>query len=53
MSIENIVQSFSGYKTIIVGIAMIIVGMYNSDNALTLQGLGLIALRLGIAKIDK
>ena len=48
----DIVQKIDGYKTIIVGAAMIITGLYNGDNNLILQGFGLIALRLGIGKIE-
>lgn len=48
----DILQKIDGYKTIIVGAAMIITGLYNGDNNLILQGFGLITLRLGIGKIE-
>ena len=48
----DILKKIDGYKTIIVGAAMIIVGIYNGDNNLILQGFGLITLRLGIGKIE-
>lgn len=41
----------SGYKTYIVGAAMIILGIYNSDMKMVMEGLGLITLRQGIAKM--
>lgn len=49
---ENVIKIIDGYKTIIIGIAMIIVGIYNGDNNLILQGFGLITLRLGVGKIE-
>ena len=48
----DIFKKIDGYKTIIVGAAMIITGLYNGDNNLILQGFGLITLRLGIGKIE-
>lgn len=48
----DILQKIDGYKTIIVGAAMIIVGIYNGDNNFILEGFGLIMLRLGIGKIE-
>lgn len=49
---ENVIKIIDGYKTIIVGMAMIIVGIYSGDNNLILQGFGLITLRLGVGKIE-
>lgn len=49
---ENVIKIIDGYKTIIVGMAIIIVGIYNGDNNLILQGFGLITLRLGVGKIE-
>ena len=48
----DILQKIDGYKTILVGVAMIITGIYTGDNNLILQGFGLITLRLGIGKIE-
>lgn len=46
----NIVKFFSGKKTYIVGLLMIALGYLQGNNDMILQGCGLIALRLGIAK---
>tara|TARA_R110000868_G_scaffold273093_1_gene532319 strand:+ start:184 stop:327 length:144 start_codon:yes stop_codon:yes gene_type:complete len=45
---KNFIGFFAGKKTFIVGGLMIILGIINSDNALVLQGLGMITLRLGM-----
>lgn len=41
-------ELLKGYKTYAIGILMIGVGIYTTDNVLVLQGLGLITLRAGI-----
>jgi len=52
MSTSNLLFGWiSGWKTYIVGIAMIILGFYNNNYELVMEGLGLMALRAGIAKI--
>lgn len=48
----DVIKHIDGYKTIIIGIAIVVAGLYNGDNALILQGVGLITLRLGIKKIE-
>ena len=52
-AITNLINHTDGYKTIAIAIMMIMVGGYNQDNELVLQGFGLIFLRLGIKKIEK
>ena len=42
----------SGYKTYIVGALMIALGLLTGDNTLVLEGIGLMTLRGGIAKIN-
>lgn len=49
----NILNFLSGKKTYIVGALTIILGLLNGDNALVLQGLSVITLRSGIAKISQ
>jgi len=47
----NPIWFLQGYKTYIVGIALIIVGLYKQDMQVMLEGLGLITLRAGVSKI--
>mgnify|MGYP001567045478 CR=1 FL=1 len=47
----NPLSFLSGYKTYLVGIAMIILGYYNSDSQMLMEGIAVITLRQGIAKI--
>jgi hypothetical protein len=42
-----------GYKSYIVGLAMIVLGFYNGDYQLILEGMGMMALRAGIAKMSQ
>jgi hypothetical protein len=51
------IDKLSGYKTYIVGLAMIIYGLYlmahgqsEQGNKLIMEGLGLMALRAGVKK---
>ncbi len=44
-------ELLQGSKTYIIGGAMIIVGIYNQDIEMILQGVGLMTLRAGVAKI--
>ena len=45
------IQFLSGKKTYIVGALTIILGLLTGDNAMVLQGLSVITLRAGIAKV--
>ena len=47
----NVLDYLKGWKTYIVGAAMIIVGLYQSNIELVLDGFGLMALRAGVAKV--
>lgn len=49
----SIINFFSGKKTYIIGILMIILGILQKNNDMILQGLGLLALRAGVAKMGK
>jgi len=49
--IKKIVTLLNGKKTYIIGVAMIIVGVYKGDNQMILEGLGLCTLRAGISKM--
>jgi len=49
----NIIEILKGRKTYIVGILMVILGLLNGDNQMVLEGLGLITLRAGVAKLEK
>lgn len=49
--ISSIFSFFSGKKTYIIGILMIALGYLQANNDMILQGLGLITLRAGIAKL--
>lgn len=50
--VNTIISFLSGKKTIIVGLLTIALGLLNGDNALVLQGLSVITLRAGIAKLQ-
>ena len=43
----------SGKKSYIIGVAMILTGLYKQDQQMILEGLGFITLRAGIAKIKE
>lgn len=49
----NIFNFLSGWKTYIVAVAMVIVGLYQKDTQLVLEGVGLAALRAGVSKVGK
>lgn len=49
---NTIITFFQGKKTYIVGCLMIVLGYLQGDNNLVLQGLGLVTLRAGIAKVS-
>lgn len=51
--LTNLVNGLEGYKTYVIGLMMVIVGVYNGDNELILQGVGLITLRAGVKKIER
>lgn len=51
MNIVAITDFLSGKKTYIVGLLMIGIGIYYGDKEMVLEGLGLITLRAGIAKM--
>lgn len=48
---KDIFNFFSGKKTYIVGILMIVLGYLQSNNQMILEGLSVMTLRAGIAKI--
>jgi uncharacterized membrane protein YiaA len=48
----KIVEFLEGKKAYIVGVAMVLCGLYNADNSLVLQGFAVITLRAGISKIE-
>lgn len=48
---NKIITSFSGKKTYIVAALMIALGILQGDNQMVLNGIGLITLRLGVAKV--
>jgi len=48
--INYIIGLVAGYKTYIVGIIAIAIGLYYGDKELVLTGLGFITIRAGIAK---
>lgn len=48
--LQKLIAFQSGKKAYITGILMIILGFQSGNNELILQGIGLITLRLGIAK---
>jgi hypothetical protein len=50
-SIFEIRDFFKGKKTIIVGTLMIILGLYNNDNQMILEGIGFITIRSGVANL--
>jgi hypothetical protein len=45
------IELFKGKKAYIVGTLTVILGLINGDTAMVMQGLGIITLRAGIAKI--
>jgi hypothetical protein len=47
----KIIEFLKGNKTYIVGVLMILLGLLQGDNNLLLQGISVITLRAGIAKI--
>lgn len=47
------VKFFSGKKTYVVGILMIVLGYLQNDNQLILNGIGFITIRAGISKIPQ
>ena len=49
----NVFSFLHGWKSYIVGLAMIVLGFYNGEYQMIIEGLGLMALRAGIAKIGK
>ena len=49
----KILSFFSGKKTYLIGLAMIILGYYNNDSQMLMEGLAVITLRQGIAKVGK
>ena len=50
---KKIRAKLSGKKTYIIAILMIILGILNQDQEILLEGIGLLVLRAGIAKIEK
>lgn len=49
----SIITFLSGKKTYIVGVLMIVLGYFQQNNDMILQGIGLLTLRAGIAKIGQ
>ena len=51
MDIKSVLNLGSGYLTYLVGICMVVVGVYNSDTRLILEGIGLFGLRRAISNV--
>lgn len=51
--LENLLQLFSGKKTYFLGLAIVAWGIYQKDMAIVLEGLALMGIRAGVAKLDK
>jgi hypothetical protein len=49
---NRIIDFFYGRKTYITGVVMIVLGLLQGDSELVLQGVGLMTVRAGIAKIE-
>jgi hypothetical protein len=49
----NMNFTLSGYKTYIVGVAMIIVGLYQQNAEMVMMGFGLMTTRAAIAKLEQ
>jgi hypothetical protein len=49
----QLLNFFSGKKTYIVGLLMVILGYLQDDQQMILNGIGFIMLRLGISKTNK
>ena len=49
---KQIIEFLAGKKTYIIGFLMVLLGWLNNDNALILQGLGIVTLRAGIKKLE-
>lgn len=50
--INYIIGLVAGYKTYIIGLIAIAIGLYYGDKELVLTGLGFITIRAGIAKMQ-
>lgn len=48
---SSIVNFFKGKKAFIVGTLAVILGLLNGNTEMVMQGLGIITLRAGIAKV--
>lgn len=51
MTINSIIEFFKGKKSYVIGALMITLGYLQGDQNLVLEGIGVITLRAGIAKI--
>lgn len=49
--VSKLADFFDGKKSYIVGILMVVTGLLNNDNDMVLQGIAVITLRAGIAKV--
>lgn len=52
-TMTKVIEFLRGKKTYIIGALMIALGLLQSDNNLVLEGLGLITLRAGVAKVSQ
>ena len=50
IQLRGFIEFFKGKKTYVIALLMILLGWLNNDQKLILEGLGLMALRAGIAK---
>lgn len=53
MFLATLVQFLQGKKTYIIAVLMIILGYLQANQQMILEGLGLITLRAGIAKVSQ
>lgn len=51
MNLQSLIDFFKGKKTYFIGFLMIVLGLLNNDTAMIFEGLGLMTLRAGVAKI--
>lgn len=48
---HKVLDFFAGKKSYIVGALMVALGLLNGDNDMVLQGIAVVTLRAGIAKV--
>lgn len=47
---KDLIAFFSGKKTYLIGLLMVVLGILQNDNQMILEGIGFITLRAGVAK---